>query len=34
MYKDGNFEFEQGYGLWGWAVSIDLVELFEWLSGR
>ena len=33
MYKDGKIELKHGYGLWGWSVSIDCVELFKWLFG-
>ena len=31
--KNGKFKLQHGYGLWGWSVSIDFVELFKLLFG-
>ena len=28
MYKNGKFQFKNGYVWWGWSVSIDFLELF------
>ncbi len=33
MYKDDKFKLKQGYGWWGWSVSIDFGELFKRLFG-
>ena len=33
LFKNGKFKLEYGYGLWGWSVSIDFVELFKLLFG-
>ena len=33
LLKNGKFKLEHGYGLWGWSVSIDFVELFKLLFG-
>lgn len=32
--KDGKVDFGYGFGWFGWAVLIDVVELFELLGGK
>lgn len=32
-YKDGKLELKNGYGWWGWSISIDFLELAKWLFG-
>jgi hypothetical protein len=34
MWKDWQFEFGYGVGLYGWSVSIDFLALFKLLFGR